>query len=84
MEDDDMDHLRKLLEIQKAMMRDGLQVEDATAKTPLLAAFNLQVAQMYLMELLATDPDNEDATKSLEHVERAIELLHVDDAAYEH
>lgn len=53
-----------------------LQVNYATAKTPVLAALHLQIAQTHLLEMMKSEPPGDrPAMKAFELVQQAISLL---------
>jgi hypothetical protein len=62
----------------------GLEIDDATAKTPLQAVLSLQVAQTHLLELMKDEDGKGKYTKAFESVQEAINLIGIDTLPSEH
>ncbi len=78
MSKDDSGELADMLKRLREMQQNGLEVDPPTVQTPILAALTLQMAQINILELMSVDGPESDAAKAFEHVQKAIDLLHLE------
>ena len=74
-----MSKMQETMEAWIKMQRDGVEVAEPTAKTPVLAVLSLLIAQTHVLEPMKAEGPDGDASKAADRVQKAIELVNLDD-----